>query len=86
MESLLQVVTLRPLIIEDGKGGLGWFCAAVAGSDDGVVIGVVFPHAAFPSEGELVRKRRLRAVAQRTVVAGGDGHEFVWLAVGGDDD
>jgi len=34
LQGLLQVISLRPLIIEDGEGGLGWFCAAVPDGDE----------------------------------------------------
>ncbi len=83
LEGLLQVVLRCSLIIEDGEGRLGWLGTAIAGGDDGIVVGVDFPHAAFPLEGELVGKGRLGAVAQGVVVTGGDGHDFVGEAFGG---
>jgi hypothetical protein len=34
LQGLLQVISLRPLIIEDGEGSLGWLGAAIPGSDE----------------------------------------------------
>ena len=54
LKGLLKIVALGPLIIEDGEGQPGWLGAAVPSSDDGIMVGVVLPLAAFPPKGQLV--------------------------------
>jgi hypothetical protein len=36
LEGLLQIVSLRALVVEDGESGLGWPGATVTDSDDGI--------------------------------------------------
>src|SRR5208282_2611696 len=60
--------------------GLHGDAAAIAGGDDRVVRAVHLPFTALPVEGELIVEWSLRAVAQRTVIAGGGGHDVVGTA------
>jgi len=83
-ESLFQIIPLGSLIIEEGETRAGWLKAAVANRDEGIVLRVVLPHAAFPGEGKLVGEWSLRALPQVRIVTGSDGQNFIRLAVGGE--